>query len=226
MRIKITGIQNENEMAIAVGCGADAIGFLVGQLHKSAAFILPSSAARMARLLPPYISPVLVTHLTSAEEIIDIVRRTDIRDVQICGEILIMELMKLRDIMPAGGKIILTAYTNEQNIISNLEKSFGMVDAVTFDCFNRSPAQIGDSKNNGYCWEAVNVFMRQCRLPVILAGGLNSENVADAIQTFKPMGVDACSKLRDPSTGALQENLCRAFIHNARRAELAMANEF
>jgi phosphoribosylanthranilate isomerase len=223
MRIKITGVQNENEMRAVVGSGVDAVGFLVGQLHKSATFILPSSAGRLAKMLPPYISPVIVTHLTNAEEIIDIVRKTDIRDVQICGDILILELMKLRDMMPGGGKIILTAYINEQNIISNLENYFNIVDAITFDCFNRSPAQIGDSITNGYCWDAVSVFMNQCPVPVILAGGLNPENVADAIQTFKPMGVDASTRLRDPATGALQETLCRDFVNNARRAELALS---
>lgn len=220
MRIKISGIQNEAEMKIAVSCGADAVGFLVGQLHRASSFILPSSAARLAGMLPPYVCPVIVTHLTEAEQIMDILRRADIYTVQICGAITVAEIEKLSGIMPKHGKIILTAYINTQNVIPRLEDYFGRISAVTFDCFNRSPAHVGGSEANSHRWEAVSTFMKTCPLPVILAGALSQENVGDAVQTFKPFGVDACSALKNPLTGDLIEEKCRAFIATARRASL------
>ena len=220
MRIKISGIQNEAEMKIAVSCGADAIGFLVGQLHRASSFVLPSSAARLAGMLPPYVCPVIVTHLTEAEQIMDILRRADIYTVQICGAITVSEIEKLSGIMPKHGKIILTAYINTQNVIPRLEDYFGRISAVTFDCFNRSPAHVGGSEANSHKWEAVSTFMKTCPLPVILAGALSPENIGDAVQTFKPFGVDACSALKNPITGDLIEEKCRAFIAGARRASL------
>ncbi len=222
MRIKISGIQNEAEMRMAVSCGADAVGFLVGQLHRASSFILPSSAARLAGMLPPYVCPVIVTHLTESDQIMDILRRADIYTVQICGAITVPEIEKLSGIMPKHGKIILTAYINTQNIVPCLDDYFGRIAAVTFDCFNRSPAHVGGSVANSHKWEAVSAFMKKCPLPVILAGALSPENVADAAQTFKPFGVDACSMLKDPLTGDLIEEKCRAFVAAARRASLPL----
>lgn len=220
MRIKISGIQNETEMKAAVSCGADAIGFLVGQLHRASSFILPSSAARLAGMLPPYISPVIVTHLTEAEEIMDILRRTDIYSVQICGVIAPSEIAKLSDTMPEHGKIILSVYVNEQNKIHEMDEYYKHINAVTFDCFNRSPAHVGGSAANSYKWATAREFMQNCPLPVILAGALSPENIADAVQSFRPFGVDACSMLKDPATGDLIEEKCRLFVTNARRASI------
>ena len=56
MQVKICGIQNEYELRTAVAAGADAVGFLVGQLHKSKTFILASTAGRLAQQLPPYVT--------------------------------------------------------------------------------------------------------------------------------------------------------------------------
>lgn len=223
MRVKISGIQNEAEMKTAVACGADAVGFLVGQLHRASSFILPSSAARLAGMLPPYIAPVIVTHLTDAGPIMDILRRSGIYTVQICGAIAVREVEKLSGAMPEHGKIVLTAYIDQHNEIPSLEDYFDFIAAVTLDCFNRSPAQVGGSEANAYKWETVPVFMRQCPLPVILAGALSAENVGDAVQTFNPFGVDACSMLKNPLTGGLSEEKCRAFVAAARRAFLQMS---
>ena len=57
MRVSICGIQNESDLQKVVQSDADAAGFLVGQIHQSARFILPSTAGRLAAQLPPFISP-------------------------------------------------------------------------------------------------------------------------------------------------------------------------
>ena len=116
MRIKISGIQNEAEMRMAVSCGADAVGFLVGQLHRASSFILPSSAARLAGMLPPYVCPVIVTHLTESDQIMDILRRADIYTVQICGAITVPEIEKLSGVR-ALGTIPYLKPLNQKNIL-------------------------------------------------------------------------------------------------------------
>ena len=110
MQIKICGIQNEHELQTAIDAGADAVGFLVGQLHRSKTFILASTASRLAQQLPPYISPVIVTHLTKAEEIEEIMTRANIYTVQLHG-VANEEIFKLRDLLPVHAKIIICEYT-------------------------------------------------------------------------------------------------------------------
>ena len=62
MRIKICGIRNENDLRAALSASPDAVGFLVGQVHPSPDFILACTARRLARSLPPFVQPWLVTH--------------------------------------------------------------------------------------------------------------------------------------------------------------------
>jgi phosphoribosylanthranilate isomerase len=85
MRIKICGIKTEADVELVIKSGADAAGLLVGQLHTSTDFILPSTALRLSGLLPPYITPVIVTHLVDAVSILDIVKKTGITTLQLHG---------------------------------------------------------------------------------------------------------------------------------------------
>jgi len=59
-------------------------------------------------------------------------------------------------------------------------------------------------------WSVSRRVVDAVRVPVFLAGGLNSENVADAIQAVRPFGVDVCSGLR--SAGRLDESKLAAFM--------------
>ncbi len=59
--------------------------------------------------------------------------------------------------------------------------------------------------------------MRRCKLPVILAGGLTPENVADAIRQVHPYAVDTASGVE--IKGARDPDLVRLFIEQCRQAD-------
>ena len=65
MKCKICGTNTVRDLEIAVAAGADAVGFIVGTTHKSDDSITPAEAKAMIRLLPPFVSGVVVTHLTA-----------------------------------------------------------------------------------------------------------------------------------------------------------------
>ena len=116
MRVKICGIHDETDLANAVKAGADAVGFLVGQVHNSPDFILSGTAARLLRKLPPAVSPVIVTHLTEPAEVFDLVVRTGITTVQLHGGSTPEQAAQLRDMLPPSGKLILVQHlTCEDN---------------------------------------------------------------------------------------------------------------
>ncbi len=66
-------------------------------------------------------------------------------------------------------------------------------------------------------WNISRQIVEQCSSPVIIAGGLNPENIAGAIRAVRPWGVDSCTGT-DLYRGKKDLNKCRAFIENARQA--------
>jgi phosphoribosylanthranilate isomerase len=222
MRVKICGIQNEHDLQTAVEAGTDAVGFLVGQLHKSSSFILPSTAARLAHLLPPYVTPVIVTHLTTAEEIKEILDKSGIYCVQLHG-IENEQVFKLRDMLPVHSKIILAEYVENLSNDNNLEELYPVIDAIALDCYNKEPSLIGvSSEGKSYEWRAGAEFVSQCPLPVILTGGLNPDNVGAAIGAVRPFGVDACTSLKDDTIASCDQEKCRNFVKRAKTAFLSL----
>ncbi len=67
-------------------------------------------------------------------------------------------------------------------------------------------------------WRVSRRIVEECDKPVILAGGLNSENVTQALEIVRPWGVDACTSL-DLHPGKKDLTEVEAFIHRIRRWE-------
>ena len=222
MQIKICGIQNEDELQNAIKAGANAVGFLVGQVHRSKNFILASTAGRLAEQLPPFITPVIVTHLTTAEDIEQIMTRANIYTVQLHG-VSNEEIFKLRDMLPVHAKIIVSEYMKNPQDLLNLDEIYAVIDAINLDCYNDEVNSIGEkNKNNSYSWQEAAEFVRQCSMPVIVSGGLSAENIAEAVKQIMPYGVDACSRLKDEETENCDKNKCVNYVKNA---QLAFLNE-
>lgn len=219
MRINICGIQNEQDLAAAIASDADAVGFLVGQVHQSDSFILPSTAGRLAAQIPPYVSSVIVTHLTDASEIIEILDKSGIFNVQLHGAYSFEEVEKLRDMMPDNGQIILSEYVKDENFIADKQEFYPLADALLLDCYNQSPGLVGrPDPSKRYFWDQCADFVRECPIPVILAGGLNTVNIAEALEKLNPYGVDVFSCVRDFEKSALNAEKCREFVMQAKRA--------
>jgi phosphoribosylanthranilate isomerase len=220
MQIKICGIQNEHELQTAIKAGADAVGFLVGQLHRSKTFILASTASRLAQQLPPYITPVIVTHLTKAEEIEEIMTRANIYTVQL-HDIANEEVFKLRDLLPSFSKIIVYEYMKNPKNLMGIEELYPVIDAITLDCYNKEVNLIGQESNDKtYNWREAAEFVSQCPIPVVISGGLSAANVSEAVKQIMPYGIDACSHLKDAETENCDQDKCVNYVKKAKLAFL------
>ena len=216
MRIKICGIKTEADVELVIKSGADAAGLLVGQLHTSTDFILPSTALRLSGLLPPYITPVIVTHLVDAVSILDIVKKTGITTLQLHGGSSSEEVRKICDALPGNGKIIFAVHIIKNEMVPSLEAYYPYIDAVLLDSYNLNTGQVGGT-GQIHDWALSAKIVKSSPVPVILAGGLNPSNVEDAIRTVNPYGVDANSGLKN-AEGGRDPELCKAFVVNARKA--------
>lgn len=214
MRIKISGIKTIQDMQTAVAAGADAVGFMVGQLHQSADFILPSTAGRLAAELPPLVTSVLVTHLFNVDEIVDLVAKTRIHTVQLHGRMSVEKVKELCDRMPPDGRLIMAAYI-ARGQIPDVVEYYPFLSSILLDAGNLAPELIETEDHSEYFWNQAAEFTARCPLPVILTGGLGPENVAEAVKIVKPFAVDANRRLKGEPGGACLPELCRSFVANA-----------
>ncbi|MBO4649269.1 MAG: phosphoribosylanthranilate isomerase [Lentisphaeria bacterium] len=217
MRVKICGVKDETELEIAVNAGADAIGFLVGQRYPSQDFILPEKAAWLTALLPPFVSPVLVTHLTDPGEIQELAEKTGITSIQLHGPSTPEQLGALRECLGPGVKLILAIHVGAlPGEISPAPAPFEpLADAFLLDSFDPATGKVGGTGKTHH-WETSAQIVNTVHRPVILAGGLNPDNVAEAVRTVRPYAVDANSALRP--FGKLDARIAGAFVQNALRA--------
>jgi phosphoribosylanthranilate isomerase len=217
MRAKICGIRTEEDLKAAVESGADAVGFLLGQVHPSKDFILPGTAARLVRALPPWITPVIVTHLTEPDEILELSDRTGITTLQLHGGSSPSEVQRVRDGLPPAGKVIVTIHPDSETDFVIFKDYYSLADAFLIDSFDRTTGRVGGTgKTND--WSLAAKFVGESPLPVILAGGLTPDNAAEAIRTVRPYGLDANSGLKNKETGAVDPIRCKDFVAAVRNA--------
>ena len=219
MRIKICGIRNESDLKAALSASPDAVGFLVGQVHPSPDFILACTARRLAKSLPPFVQPWLVTHLSKPEEVLDLVDAAAVRNVQLHGESTPEEVSAIRDALPPCSKLVRAVHPEPLDTFFEYAEFVPFLDAFLIDTLNPRTGQVGGTGLTGN-WIRAARFVQESPIPVILAGGLTPANVARAIERVRPYAVDVNTGVKAPSDHSESGPLCRAFVKAARLAEL------
>lgn len=216
--VKICGITNLEDARIAVDAGADALGFV---FYEQSPRMVSSTAVRdIVDQLPASIDKVGVFVDTPAEEMIDIVRRARLSCIQIHGQ----EHVKLENIEKIKGsmadlKVIYVCPGTEL-----LDGGFSMsgqvktlLYALMFD--SGTPARPGGT-GKPFDWENAHGMVQAVSLavPVIVAGGLNTDNVKEAIRLFQPYGVDVATGV-EAKPGRKDPEKVRGFIQAVRDAD-------
>lgn len=212
-RVKICGITSVDDACMVVGAGADAIGlnFYPGSKRYCAA----DAAQKIVAAVPPGVCKVGVFVNASGEEIRETARRLSLDLVQLHGDEAPELLRELRPLgvmraFRVGADIsVVSEYLRACHVLRCLPRMV-LVDA----------AQSGQYGGTGITvdWRAVAAGRRHFReLPLVLAGGLNPSNVAEAICAVHPWAVDTASGV-ESAPGKKSESLVREFVASARDA--------
>lgn len=215
MKAKVCGIRNLDDALTALRSGADALGFLVGITHVAEDKISAQEAANIIAQLPPFISTVMVTHLTDREEIVSVAKALGVTTVQIHDYIPPQDVAYVKEDLPMC-KIIKAIHIQSEEAALALMRCFEPVcDALLLD--SRTQDRLGGT--GIVCdWDISKKIVDSCSIPVILAGGLTADNVADAVRKVQPYGVDANSGL-ETSDGWKDGDKIRRFVLNAASAQ-------
>jgi phosphoribosylanthranilate isomerase len=188
VRVKICGITREEDLAVAVAAGADAVGFVVG-VPSSPRNLSIEKAAELMKHIPVFVESVVVTPADGVSSLVKIYENLRPDAVQIHGENL-LDVSVIREKM-RGVRLIKTVYVKTANAVDEAVKASGSFDAVLLDSFVQ-----GRHGGTGvvHDWELSKRIKQMIEpKPLILAGGLRPENVQDAIRVVQPYAVDVSS---------------------------------
>jgi phosphoribosylanthranilate isomerase len=208
-RIKICCISSVDEAALAVSCGASALG-LVSAMPSGPGVIDEDHIAEIIRTVPPSIGTFLLTARQDADAIIDQQLRCRPNTVQLVDHVPEAELVRLRRALPGIALVQVIHVTGEESI-DEARTAAPHVDAILLDSGNQKLVvkELGGTGRT-HDWGISRRIRETCGRPLFLAGGLKAENVRDAIDQVRPFGLDICSGVRQD--GKLDALRLRAFF--------------
>ena len=212
--VKLCSIKSKGDLNVVIKACPDAAGFLVGQTHNSTDFISPDKAKELASVLPKNIKPILVTHLSKAEEIFNLVMKTGIKTIQLHGNSNIKQIIDLRNQLDNKCELIYVIHANAEFSVNDINEIIPYIDMILIDSCDLNNDRVGGT-GIVHDWEISSGIVKLTNIPVILAGGLNINNLQQAIQKVKPFGVDVNSGVKD-THGYRSKKLCQEFVKIAR----------
>lgn len=178
------GTRRLEDALAAVGYGVDALGFIF--YHKSPRCISSDAAARIIEKLPPFVDRVAVFVNAALDELAG---AADIgfSHVQLHGRESVEYCRQVRQRHPSLG-VIKAFRVGEESSADEFTPYNDCVDAFLLDTYI-----LGAPGGTGKVFDWSIIKRLQLQRPIILAGGLSSDNVVDAIATVHPLAVDVNS---------------------------------
>ncbi len=200
MFVKICGVTTEEDALVAVGMGADAVGF--NFVPGSPRQISPRLARDIIRRLPGGIVTVGVFRNELAERVVQIMDGAGLRIAQLHGNETPADSRWIAERVPGLIKVFVAGDPNVERV-REYGASVLMVD--------------GSDPGSGRVFDWRQLEGRDRGMRLLLAGGLNASNVAQAIEVVRPWGVDVASGV-ESEPGRKDVLAMREFIATAKDA--------
>lgn len=183
---------------------------LVSEMPSGPGPIPEDLIAKIARALPPSVSSFLLTSKMEPSEIIAQHTRCGTSMIQLVDRLKISDYRELREAMPGIGLVQVVHVTGEEAVDEAVAVA-PHVNGILLDSGNRDlrVKQLGGTGRT-HDWSVSKRIREKVKVPVFLAGGLNSDNVVEGLKQVQPFGVDVCSGVR--TEGKLDECKLLAFF--------------
>lgn len=194
VKVKICGV-NSLEIAYEIAeIGSDAIGFHIWNNWKRDRIDCYIKQIRyILRFLPSSLSCWLVSDIVDPTLMCEMLNKVNFDTLQIQGKVPLREFLNLLNALESIikrrkiriVKSIAMGYRSKEEILESIKSYLPFVDGLLLDSRWK-----GGSGITNYNWSLAAEIVREIQKPVILAGGLNPQNVAEAISIVSPYGVD------------------------------------
>lgn len=162
---------------------------------------------------------VLISYMTEADEVSAFCDQLGVSAVQLHGDVTPAELRKLKAGRPdlyVLKSLVVRDNNNIDELLAIVDGAAEYVDMFITDTYNPATGSKG-ATGLVHDWSISAELVRRSPKPLMMAGGLTPENVAEAIRTVKPAAVDAHTGL-EGADGRKDPDKVRRFVANARRA--------
>lgn len=209
-RVKICCISSIEEAKLAVEYGASALG-LVGHMPSGPGVIGDELIHQIAKAVPPPISTFLLTSETKPQNIIQHYKSVNTTTIQIVDELEKRDYQSVRNELP-NVKLVQVIHVIDENSVKEAIEISNYVDAILLDSGNPNllVKELGGTGRT-HNWELSREIRKSIPIPLFLAGGLNKDNVRQAIETVQPFGLDLCSSVR--TKGQLDRQKLKDFFN-------------
>ncbi|MDI6799836.1 MAG: phosphoribosylanthranilate isomerase [Actinomycetota bacterium] len=181
VRVKICGITNLDDALMAVEYGADALGFVFATSPRR---IEPNVAREIIMELPPFVSKVGVFVDEGAQAVQKIAKECGLDSLQFHGKERAVYCSAFK-----GAYKVIKAFKVSADFKFETLRGYG-VDGVLLDTYVEGRA---GGSGLTFDWQIAREVKASSMRPLILSGGLNPQNVAEAIQAAHPFAVDVSS---------------------------------
>ncbi|WP_220140255.1 phosphoribosylanthranilate isomerase [Kitasatospora acidiphila] len=215
--VQVAGCIDAAEADMIIGEGADWIGFGL-RLPSGKDDISEQDAAAIIKGFEPPHAGVLISYLTDAQEVSDFCTQLGVVAVQLHGDVATDQLRLLKELRPELFvlKSLVVKADNAEELLQLVDDTHPFVDMYITDTFDPKTGAKG-ATGLTHDWSISAELVRRSPKPLMMAGGLNPENVGDAIRAVRPAAVDAHTGLEGPD-GRKDRAKVAKFVAEARRA--------
>jgi phosphoribosylanthranilate isomerase len=214
--IQIAGVIDLEEALMLVDHQVEYIGFPL-RLKDGREDISEEDARLIISKIKPQSKPVLITYLEKSKEISEFCKYLDVDIIQLHGEIELNEIKYLKGSSP--NLLVIKSLIVKENNMEELSHDINIfsqyADLFITDTYDRVTGRTG-ATGKAHDWEISSKIVELSPKPVILAGGLNPNNVREAILKVKPAGVDSHTGVESPD-GKKSLGLVREFVTEAQK---------
>lgn len=183
IKVIVCGITNEKDAEFIAKLGVDALGFVITK-EEFPSKIPIEDAKRIVSKLPPFVNSIVATKSDDINNIVKICKIIKPTAVDIHFDMNIKSLKLIREKL-VGINLIRTVFVTDEDAIKIAKGINAYVDGIHLD----NPIGVSGILD----WDICKDIVRECSKPVILSGGLNPDNVREAILKVKPYAVDVIS---------------------------------
>lgn len=203
--VKICGITRIEDALAAARLGAHALGFIF--YAKTPRHVAPQRAAEIIRALPPFMTAVGLFVDPEANDVERVLEQVPLNVLQFHGEETPALCGRFR--VPYIKAVRVRAGLN----LLQYAQLYGAARGLLLDAYVEGAH---GGTGTAFDW---GLIPRELPLPVILSGGLNPDNVADAIRRVSPQAVDVSSGV-EVSPGIKDPRKITAFMKEVRSADV------